>query len=656
MCLLSATPPGIPKHQSENAAILAATQTYYSSEHTALQKGTWNESGVEPGTPSSGESFARAEPPTHDAPDSQVEPLRRETAGDASSIADLTHSSATEAKRSVQPILIAPPVPAQSAGTRPAPGSVAKKGGDPSEIGSAGAKILSKRHNMRDPNVRRQIAEELTRAHEAELQYAYAMATKRGLPVVREDGSRLIGFSGGQPVYEADDNVHAAISTAADKVRETSPFNVDGSGILIGLWEVGDVPRLTHQEFQGRITTGDSETSTDNHATHVAGTLIAAGINPDVKGMAVQAEIKAHNSSNDEAEMLLLGAATTHEPAKVYISNHSYSTTHGWNGTDWRGTFVNDGNPSNDYEELFGQYSASAAEWDGIAWNLPYYLIFKSAGNDRNDDAPSTGQQWTHNGSGNYTYDPAQHPAADYAYMVDGAVAGFGTIGQKASAKNILSVGAISDAVSGGQRNPGVASLYSGSNFGPTDDGRIKPDLVANGISLESCFSSSDTATGFMTGTSMSAPNACGTAALLQDYYDDRFTNQQMRSSMLKGLLIHTADDMGNPGPDYRYGWGLINAAAAAGLVKDHADNYPHELRLLDDMLTTAEPTRHYGMQYDGSNKIVVTVCWTDPPGASTSSHDSRARRLVNDVNIRVAAPHGERVFLPFVTKYRGHV
>ena len=71
----------------------------------------------------------------------------------------------------------------------------------------------------------------------------------------------------------------------------------------------------------------------------------------------------------------------------------------------------------------------------------------------------------------------------------------------------------------------------------------------------------------------MASPNAAGSASLLVELYAKLFDGGAMRASTLKGLIIHTADDLGNPGPDYSYGWGLMNAKAAADHIQRHSDN-----------------------------------------------------------------------------------
>src|SRR5690606_3289267 len=89
----------------------------------------------------------------------------------------------------------------------------------------------------------------------------------------------------------------------------------------------------------------------------------------------------------------------------------------------------------------------------------------------------------------------------------------------------------------------------------------------AKGVNTFSSVASSNFAYGTMSGTSMASPSVAGGAILLQQHYND--LNQEfMLASTLKGLIIHTADEAGTaPGPDYRFGWGLMNTERAAEVI-----------------------------------------------------------------------------------------
>jgi len=513
------------------------------------------------------------------------------------------------------------------------------------------AGILAQSMDLSDPRRRAEVVARLRALDEAREREIEAKARRLGVPVSgrREDGTEFVlrGFEGDDPLYEQTENVNAAISTAAHLVRETEPFDADGSGELVGLWEV-NLPRHTHREFGSRLALGEGSSGSSDHATHVAGTLIAAGVNAALKGMAPAAEAVAHTSSGDSTEMTALGASYPGEAGKIYVSNHSYGYGRGWEANNvWEGEFSDNGDSSDDIEEEFGRYSSWSRTMDGVASNLPYYLPFFSGGNHRNDGPPSIGETWYEGSvSGpSHAYDPAGHPAGDGDYKN-----GYDTCEGKKVAKNVMTVGAVSDAVSGGSRYPGGASLLSFSSTGPTDDGRIKPDIVANGSSLQSAGGGSDTDTAWKSGTSMASPNAAGSAMLLVDYYGRRFPGQAMRAATLKGLIIHTADDLGNPGPDYRFGWGLMNTKAAAALIKDHADSGGG--LIIEDRVTTALGSASWSFSSDGAGPLRVTLSWTDPAGDEISGHDNRSRALVNDLNLSVSGPGGTR--LPWVMPHVG--
>lgn len=521
------------------------------------------------------------------------------------------------------------------------------------------AELLSQKHDLTNPAIRARVearARELEQARQATVQ---AKARRLGLPLEgdRPGGGRfvLVDFEGDQPVYEKTENLNAAISSHTQFVRGTAPFSVNGTGMTLGLWEAGGIPRTTHQEFgpPSRITVIDGTSTTSSHATHVAGTLIATGVVPSVRGMAPGANIVAYSSTSDSTEMLAAGAASPGQAGKVYVSNHSYGFDRGWEDEGvwvWVGTFVDDGNPANDVDQRFGRYDSNSATWDGLTYNLPYYLPFISAGNHGNDGPPAAGQAWrqgTTSGT-ERTYSAAAHPAGDGAYK-----GGYDTCEGKKLAKNVVTVGATLDAVVSGERSLAAGTLTAFSSTGPVDDGRIKPDVVANGNTVTSSTNTSDTSTGSSNGTSMASPTAAGSAILLQQYYGNRFPGQAMRASTLKALILHTADDIGNPGPDYRYGWGLMNTLAAATLIKDHADA-SGTAALMESSVSTAQTSRTHIIPHRAGTALRVTLCWTDPAGtAKTSGHDVRTRDLVNDLNLTVTGPGGA-THLPYVMPHVG--
>lgn len=246
------------------------------------------------------------------------------------------------------------------------------------------------------------------------------------------------------------------------------------------------------------------------------------------------------------------------------------------------------------------------------------------------------------------TYNSAIHPPGDSVYR-----GGYETISCNAVGKNIITVGAVKDAVTGGLRDLNQAGMTTFSSWGPTDDGRIKPDIVANGYALVSAASGSDASYTIISGTSMAAPNAAGTAIQLHSYYNALNNGRHMRAATLKGLLIHTADDLGTPGPDYQFGWGLINAKTAADLIAKAATNTA-ALTMVESSVTSGDHTQNWYFHWDRSSPIRATLSWTDPRREAIAEHDSRLPHLVNDLNLKIITPRGKQL-LPYVMPFVGN-
>jgi hypothetical protein len=508
-------------------------------------------------------------------------------------------------------------------------------------LGNLSAKAQRYETFAERPSKRQEKVQQARERFAREKEEARQWAKAHGLKMRFIDNGRiseLMAIRNGQPIYYTTLNKNAAISTAANLLHNTAPYNLDGSNVTVGVWDGGPA-RATHSEFGGRITLEDTGT-TSSHATHVCGTIGASGLSANAKGMAPAANIDSYDWSGDEGEMTGAAAAGAGEVDKIHISNHSYGTISGWiygsysgnTGYHWYGADI-----SEDESDNFGQYDYYARWWDEIVYDAPYYLPFKAAGNDRNDNPPSNGTTFYYYSGGwqSTIYNSSTHPIGD-----GDAEGGYDTILPKGNAKNIMTVGSVRDAVSGTSRNLGGATMESYSGWGPADDGRVKPDIVANGYDLYSCDDDYDSDYTGKSGTSMATPNACGSAALLVDYYDDRFPGDAMRASTLKGLIIHTADDLGRPGPDYSYGWGLMNTLTAAELIKDYADG--SVMRMTEALLhSTTNQSDTFIISSPGVEPLRITLCWTDPPGSSTSSLDSRTPRLVNDLDLKVIGPGG---------------
>ena len=370
------------------------------------------------------------------------------------------------------------------------------------------------------------------------------------------------------PGPDAIQNTTAAARVRADDLR-SAPYSVDGQGIVVGVWDGGSV--FPHNDFGNRLTVVNA-VGVSEHATHVAGTIGGdGGGNASATGMAPGAQLRSYDWNNDEAEM---------RPATgdgIVISNHSYGSITGWHWDRDDAQWVDYG------DGLFGQYTAATQEWDDIVFDTGL-LVFKSAGNDRNDC-----------GSVNQCDGP------------------YDSIPHKGNAKNIVTVCATTD----------TDTMTTFSSWGPTDDGRIKPDLCANGSGLTS--TEPNNTYGSKSGTSMASPSAAGTAALLWSHLTN--TGQAPTASILKALMIHGARDLGRAGPDYEHGWGLIDARSSADLANSW----------LSSSLTNSGDSQTFTMTVpDGASALKATLVWTDPAGTPTA-----ATALVNDLDLVLEAPNG---------------
>ncbi len=451
----------------------------------------------------------------------------------------------------------------------------------------------------------------------------------------------LVGITpDGRPRLLLTHNRLAAETVGTDAVWPGgwTGLELDGSGPAgeLALWD-GGVVRTTHQEFGGRVTVADGQTNVVDHATHVAGTMIAAGLDPDARGMAFAARLDSYFWDQDEAEMA--GAAA----AGLRVSNHSYGWACGWLyglGGDPSWYWLGDPAVSEVEDAGFGFYAGGAADWDAIAHAAPRYLIVKSAGNDRDDAGPAPGE-------GHYVWDGA---TGGWAWSLverdpDGGSDGHDTIGYRGTAKNILTVGAVDD-IAGGWSAPADVQVSAFTSWGPTDDGRIKPDLVANGVGLLSPVAGADDAYAAFSGTSMAAPGVAGSLHLVRRQYAATMGETPLAST-LKAIALHTASEAGPaPGPDYRHGWGLLNTAAAAVLVADQ----PAAGDRITEGLLTAGATDSYRMHHDGSGELKLTLVWTDPAGTPPAwSLDPPDPVLVHDLELRLERLDDGAVFRPWV-------
>ncbi|MCK6439119.1 MAG: S8 family serine peptidase [Planctomycetes bacterium] len=205
------------------------------------------------------------------------------------------------------------------------------------------------------------------------------------------------------------------------------------------------------------------------------------------------------------------------------------------------------------------------------------------------------------------------------------------SVNTSSASKNILVVGATNDS--------GTSQNINWSCRGPTDDGRIKPDVAANGYQLNSTYPNNTYAS--ISGTSMAAPSVTGCIALLEEHHRNLNSGLRMAPDVARLIAMHTAQDIGAAGPDYKFGYGLVKADAACDLAQADYDSISRHI-VRDSMI--------HGQQKDyvmpvpaGQLSLKVSLTWLDMYGTGTVS-----QRLIHDLDLEMIAPDGITVHYPW--------
>jgi hypothetical protein len=451
---------------------------------------------------------------------------------------------------------------------------------------------------------------------------------------------QLVGLDElGNPKYVTTyNNTIAAATTRANQLWPggSSGLNLSGSSNAVkgklAIWDGGH-PLNTHVELVGRIAYKDVST-VEGHATHTSGTLVATGVNAIAKGMAFGAQqLLSYDFGNDESEMAIASP-------NLLLSNHSYGflSGSGWDydGTNW--SWYGDTTISKSEAYGFGYYNSDAQIYDSIAYHAPNYLICVASGNARGYNGPAIGSTFFYNGS-------SSAKVVRTATLKNNP--NFTSISNAATSKNTMIVGAV-NGLPGGYNSPSDVSIAYFSSLGPTSDGRIKPDIVADGVNVTSSWNTSNTAYSTESGTSMATPNTTGSLYLLQEYYNRLHPSGFMRAATLKGLAIHTADEAGpGPGPDYTYGWGLLDVLKAANIIRSSYNQAADTI--IESSLNNAVAYT-YSFVASGKEPISATLSWTDPAGtpvAVAQSLHNTTPMLVNDLDMRITS--GAQTYFPWI-------
>jgi subtilisin-like proprotein convertase family protein len=346
---------------------------------------------------------------------------------------------------------------------------------------------------------------------------------------------------------------------------------------------------------------------TQGHGTHVAGILSGDDLaNPIVHdsgdGMAPGAKLiiqDAGYSADQCGDLPGIGCPVTD---LIPIFQQAYDQGARTHSNSWN---------DNENAQVQNNYTDASEDVDEFMWNNPDFLIVFACGNH--------------------------------------ALGGTGTIGSPSTAKNTLSVG-------GTFKGESAEYLSDISAWGPTDDGRIKPDVVFPAASIVSARNDGDVTsnnceTGGSTGTSMAAPGAAGMSLLVRDYFSQGFypsgsanpaDSFEPGSALVKAVLINSAtpigwDAEGRPItiPSDEQGWGRILLDDTLSFASDERGLWIEENT--GGFSSPADPPAVYQLEvFDSTEPLKVTLVWNDYPSTPAAS-----THLVNDLDLRVDGASG---------------
>ena len=375
------------------------------------------------------------------------------------------------------------------------------------------------------------------------------------------------------PQFSIDNNnARTHMQTTAMKSYFTT--DLDGSGQIIAVADSGLDD--DHGDFGTRVISsndviGDGSTADTHsgHGTHVSCTVLGDGTQGGYAGVAPAAELYFQAMENDNT-------GNFQSPSLNYLMNTAYNAgarthTNSWGAKDasQQGKYDSEAEDVDDRSNYYDKYYNGR---EGLT-------ILFSAGND----GP-----------------------------------GSGTVSPPATAKNILSVGNHQSRYSGAPD-----TLMSSSSRGPTDDGRIKPDIIAPGGYVRSCRAQEATDTSGSTwsntwyleytGTSMAAPNAAGAAAMVREYLEEIAQRPAPQGALVKALLVLGAQDIGTRDiPNNDEGWGRIN-------LKETLAPQGGQGIWVDDrsVLSGSGNSKSYSFNLTQNNgKFKVVLAWSDERGS----------------------------------------
>ena len=496
-----------------------------------------------------------------------------------------------------------------------------------------------------------------------------AIARKYGVKRAGEKGT-LAGESENGPIFITPQDAISANTIFADDLWPINLYNwqdhsesrnLTGTGIRVAIWEANEAGGggagllETHSEFDpGNRADLLDTTAVSHHANAVASTIIggaqldvfrgATNFGNLIRGVAYEGELDGYDLNDFTTE-------TTDVVMNGQIfSNHSYGIPGGWSTVQigatvwWFWAY-----PNLDEDPRLGIYSPStplgnsSEDFDAFVESSEIHLPVLAAGNPNND------------GPGGFTI----HKIIQNGFYVNSNATrdwlngedSFDSLLSPGTAKNVLTVGSILD-------QAGANIFFSSfSGAGPTDDGRIKPDLVAVGernpalnfgnslfeANRNNNFSyynglSNVNGTTDLAGTSFAAPSVTGGLMLAEQRRQQLFpTASPLLASTWRAASIHTVSALGNGGPNYRSGWGIFNAVNLVQLLED--EESIGRGSLMKEFTINGGASKTFYVTVPANTQADLTLAWSDPAGnppAFGTILDDDTAMLVNDLDLTV--------------------
>jgi len=425
------------------------------------------------------------------------------------------------------------------------------------------------------------------------------------------------GLDGGMTTPVHDQGVHgegqigAVLDTGVDAdscfYRDGAlglpPAN-DGSGTVVDM----NQRKIIAVDFldPGEDPSDPTHWDTHGHGSHVAGTMVGDDLANEIvhdtgDGLAPGAKVVIQDAGfapDDCGDLPGIGCPVTD---LIPVFQQAYDQGARVHNNSWN---------DNENAAVQNAYTDASEDVDEFTWNNPDFLVLFGAGNS--------------------------------------VLGGYGTVGSPGTCKNGMSIGSTYNGLTANR-------LSDYSSWGPTDDGRLKPDVLSPGQNVISCASDFDVTTNNCTtyssyGTSHASPGAAGAALLIRQYFVDGFyptgtanapDGFYPTAALVKAMLINSAtpidiDAPANPieAPGIEQGWGRVMLDNAMHFAGEARDLYVDEH---GGFTSPTDPPVTYRLDVlDSSEPLKVTLAWTDHPSTPAAS-----THLVNDLDLRVDGAGG---------------